>query len=197
MLKELKEKVNKIKLESQAVSESIESKIISSVETASKALFSMCSVIIAFSIVINFKLFVIKFVAEITFAALLISKKGRTAMVGLAGSIGIIGIALVLWSTMTFLAGFAQGFWSLLMLVSFAITVPQTLYGPAANALIASRHIETRTVAMSLHQSAFYIGWFASGSVAALALSLFGSWRSAYILFGVLGFVMGVLFLRT
>lgn len=107
----------------------------------------------------------------------------------------IIGIALVLWSTMTFLAGFAQGFWSLLMLVSFAITVPQTLYGPAANALIASRHIETRTVAMSLHQSAFYIGWFASGSVAALALSLFGSWRSAYILFGVLGFVMGVLFL--
>lgn len=44
--------INKIKLESQVMSESIESKIISSVEAASKALFSMCSVIIAFSIVI-------------------------------------------------------------------------------------------------------------------------------------------------
>ena len=107
----------------------------------------------------------------------------------------IIGIALVLWSLMTFLAGFATGFWSLFVVVSFAITLPQTLYGPAANALIASRHVQTRTVALSFHQSAFYIGWFASGSAVALALSYFHSWRSAYIIFGALGLLMGVAFL--
>ena len=124
------------------------------------------------------------------------------AIVPFAGLVGdrfdrrkVIGIALVSWSAMTALAGFAQGFWSLFILVSFAITVPQTLYGPAANALIASRHVETRTVALSLHQAAFYVGWFASGSAAALVLSLFGTWRAAYFVFGAIGLAMGVAFL--
>jgi MFS family permease len=107
----------------------------------------------------------------------------------------VIGAALVAWSLMSVIAGFAQGFWSIFLLVSVAITVPQTLYGPAANALIASRHVETRTVALSFHQAAFYIGWFASGSAAALALSFLGTWRAAYWIFGALGLLMGAWFL--
>ena len=39
----------------------------------------------------------------------------------------IIGFAAVAWSAMTLLAGFASGFWSLLLLVSVAICAPQTL----------------------------------------------------------------------
>jgi MFS family permease len=107
----------------------------------------------------------------------------------------VIGLALISWSLMSLIAGFAQGFWSLFLLISVAITIPQTLYGPAANALIASRHIETRTVALSFHQAAFYIGWFASGSAAALALSLLGTWRAAYWIIGTLGILMGAWFL--
>ena len=124
------------------------------------------------------------------------------AFVPFAGLIGdrfprrkVIGLAAVAWSTMTVLAGFAGGFWSLALLVSFAITVPQTLYGPAANALIAQEHVETRTIALSLHQGAFYTGWFASGGAVALVLSAFGSWRAAYFAFGAIGIAVGTAFL--
>ena len=50
---------------------------------------------------------------------------------GLAGDrfnrVRLIGFAAMAWSAMTFLAGFAGGFWSLLVLVSFAVVVPQTI----------------------------------------------------------------------
>ena len=88
--------------------------------------------------------------------------------------------------------GFAGGFWSLFLLVSFAIVVPQTVYSPTAHALIASLHKETRTVAMSCHQAAYYTGWFVSGAAVAGVLALFGSWRAAFFTFGALGFILGV-----
>ena len=50
----------------------------------------------------------------------------------------LIGIASTLWSLMALLAGSAGGFWSLLLLVSFAMVVPQTFYAPSANVLIAT-----------------------------------------------------------
>ncbi len=107
----------------------------------------------------------------------------------------IIGVAALSWSVMAALAGFAGGFWSLLVLVSVAITLPQTFYGPSANALIAKEHVGTRAVALSIHQAAYYIGWFASGGVAAAALSILGSWRGAYISFGIFGLAIGLAFL--
>lgn len=124
------------------------------------------------------------------------------AVVPFAGFLGdrfsrlkLVGFASILWSVMMVLAGFANGFLSLLLLVSFAVTVPQTFYSPAAVALLASRHKETRTIAMSCHQAAFYAGWFLSGASVALLLGMFGSWRSAYFVFGGLGFILGLVFL--
>ena len=107
----------------------------------------------------------------------------------------IIGVATLLWSSFAVLSGFANSFWSLLILVSVAITVPQTLYGPAANSLIAASHLRTKTLAMSLHQAAYYAGWFASGAIVACVLRLFGSWRVAYLVFGTLGLGLGTVFL--
>lgn len=107
----------------------------------------------------------------------------------------LIGIAAIAWSAMTFLAGFANGFWSLFLTVSVAIVAPQTMYGPAANALLAERHKETRTIALSCHQAAYYVGWFTSGAAVAAVVTLCGSWRGAFFVFGALGFVAGVLFL--
>ena len=56
------------------------------------------------------------------------------ALVPFAGYIGdcfnrvrLIGFASLVWSVMTVLAGFADGFWSLLLVVSVAVTAPQTL----------------------------------------------------------------------
>lgn len=124
------------------------------------------------------------------------------ALVPFAGLVGdrfnrlrVIGCAAIAWSAMMLLAGFAGGFWSLLLLVSFAVTAPQTLYGPSANALIAAYHRETRATALSLHQAAFYTGWFVSGAAVAGLLTIFGTWRAAYFAFGGLGLVIGLVFL--
>lgn len=106
----------------------------------------------------------------------------------------VIGCAVLAWSLMAVCAGLAGGFWSLLAIVSVAITLPQAFYGPSANALIAGEHVETRTIALSIHQSAYYVGWFASGLVVAATLSLFGSWRGAYIAFGAFGLAIGTAF---
>jgi len=107
----------------------------------------------------------------------------------------LIGIASVAWSTMALLAGFANGFWSLFLLVSVAIVVPQTMYGPSANALLAEQHKETRTIALSCHQAAYYVGWFTSGAAVAAVVALFGSWRASFFTFGSLGLVVGMAFL--
>ena len=118
---------------------------------------------------------------------------------GLAGDrfdrVKLIGLAAVSWSAMAVLAGFANGFASLLLLASFALVIPQTLYSPTASALIASVHKETRTVAMSCHQAAFYTGWFVSGASVAALLSAFGTWRAAFLAFGGLGLLLGSAFL--
>jgi len=106
----------------------------------------------------------------------------------------LIGVAVIAWSAMTFLAGFAMGFWSLFALVSVAICAPQTLYGPSANALIAECHDKTRTLAMSCHQAAYYTGWFVSGAAVAGVLACFGSWRWTFRVFGIVGFVLGIAF---
>lgn len=107
----------------------------------------------------------------------------------------IIGVAAVAWSAMTILAGFATGFWSLLLLVSVAICAPQTLYSPTANALVAECHRETRTIALSFHQAAYYTGWFLSGVAVSGVLAFFGSWRWAFFVFGTVGLALGVAFL--
>lgn len=106
----------------------------------------------------------------------------------------LVGIAVIAWSAMTLFAGFANGFWSLFLLASVAIVAPQTMYGPAANALLAERHRETRTIALSCHQAAYYVGWFTSGAAVTAAVAFFGSWRSSFFTFGSIGLAVGVLF---
>lgn len=107
----------------------------------------------------------------------------------------VIGLAAVAWSAMTFLAGFAGGFWSLFALCSVAIVVPQTLYSPCANALIAEHHDSTRTVALSAHQAAYYTGWLLSGVLVASVLALFGSWRWVFFVCGSVGLAVGAVFI--
>ena len=123
------------------------------------------------------------------------------AAVPFAGLVGdrfdkrkVIGVAVLSWSIAAAFAGLACGFWSLLVIVSFAITLPQTLYGPSANAFIAKEHVGTRAIALSIHQAAYYAGWFASGLVVAATLSVVGSWRGAYVAFGALGVAVGFAF---
>ena len=107
----------------------------------------------------------------------------------------LIGWAAILWSAMTFCAGFADCFMTLFLLVSVAVVVPQTLYSPTANALISEHHADTRTLALSCHQAAYYTGWFISGATVAAVLAFCGSWRWTYFIFGGVGMALGAAFL--
>ena len=107
----------------------------------------------------------------------------------------LIGFAAVAWSAMAILAGFAGGFWTLFLFASVALVAPQTMYGPSANALLAECHADTRTVALSCHQAAYYTGWFVSGAAVAGITALFGSWRAAFFVCGAVGLVVGLTFL--
>ena len=107
----------------------------------------------------------------------------------------LIGWAAIFWSVMTFCAGFANSFAVLFLLVSVAVVVPQTLYSPTANALISEYHKETRTLALSCHQAAYYTGWFVSGAAVAAVLAFCDSWRWTYFIFGGIGIILGAAFL--
>ena len=133
------------------------------------------------------------------------------AMAMVAGPIGdrlsrkwLITGSLLFWSLMTVCMGFV-GDWHV-----FGATVPafvvvmffrsiatgggESFYGPSAMALLASHHRETRSVALSIHQSSLYIGLMTSGVLVAWALGFLGTWRHVFMVFGAAGFCLGVFF---
>lgn len=123
------------------------------------------------------------------------------AVVPFAGMLGdrfsrthIIAGAIFFWGLFTALTGLAGGLVGLIALRSVSITAAQTFYGPSAYALIADKHKETRSVALSCHQGAMYTGMLCSGVMVAELLKWFGSWRGVYALFGGLTMLVGVAF---
>ena len=124
------------------------------------------------------------------------------AMTVVAGFLGdrlsrkwIITISLIAWSLMTVCMGFIGGFLGALFFRSIATGVGESFYAPSAYALIAVHHKETRSVALSIHQAALYVGLMVSGLVVAAALGWLGSWRNVFVAFGAAGCALGVLFI--
>ena len=107
----------------------------------------------------------------------------------------IITASLIFWSLMTACTGFVGGMCGLIFFRSIATGGGESFYAPSAFALIASHHKDTRSVALSIHQSALYVGLMFSGALVAWALKLFGGWRMVFFLFGGLGFLLGIAFI--
>ncbi len=107
----------------------------------------------------------------------------------------IITASLLFWSLMTACTGLVGGMCGLVFFRSIATGGGESFYSPSAMALIASHHRETRSIALSIHQSALYIGLMFSGALVAWALHLFGGWRPVFFTFGGLGFLLGVAFI--
>ena len=107
----------------------------------------------------------------------------------------IITISLLFWSLMTACTGFVGGICGLIFFRSIATGGGESFYAPSAFALIAAHHKDTRSVALSIHQSALYIGLMFSGALVAWALKLFGGWRMGFVAFGGLGVLLGVAFI--
>ncbi len=120
------------------------------------------------------------------------------AMMPVAGYVGdscnrkwvIIG-ALICWSAATLCTGFAGGVIGLILLRSVATGGAEAFYTPSAYPLIASYHQQTRTLAMSIHQTTLYIAMMTSGLVAGYIGQKLG-WRAAFTIFGGAGLVLGV-----
>ena len=124
------------------------------------------------------------------------------AMTVVAGFLGdrfsrkwIITLSLIAWSLMTICMGFIGGFVGALFFRSIATGVGESFYAPSAYALIAVHHRETRSVALSIHQAALYVGLMVSGLMVAWALGFLGTWRNVFIAFGVAGCALGVIFI--
>ncbi|MBQ6338821.1 MAG: MFS transporter [Kiritimatiellae bacterium] len=126
--------------------------------------------------------------------------------------------SLIFWSLMTVCMGFVGNFQVLGIAISAYACVMffrsiatgggESFYAPSAYALIAVHHKETRSVALSIHQAALYIGLMTSGALVAWILhglqgsswvtahfGELGYWRPVFIIFGALGFFLGVGFI--
>ena len=124
------------------------------------------------------------------------------AMTVVAGFVGdrcsrkwLITFSLIAWSLMTVCMGFIGGFWGALFFRSIATGVGESFYAPSAYALIAVHHKKTRSLALSIHQAALYVGLMVSGLVVAWMLGFLESWRSVFIAFGAAGCLLGIIFI--
>jgi len=109
----------------------------------------------------------------------------------------IIVISLFIWSGATLCTGFSTGVLALIFLRSIATGGGEAFYSPSANSAICESHgVHTRATAISIHQTALYVGIISSGFLAGALAELYG-WRETFYLFGGFGILLGiVLFFR-
>lgn len=98
---------------------------------------------------------------------------------------------LIFWSAITLATALSTEYWHLVLFRALE-GLGEAFYFPAAMSVVADYHgPETRSRAMSIHQSSVYAGTIAGGTVAGVMGQEYG-WRSGFYLFGVLGIVLGV-----
>ena len=97
---------------------------------------------------------------------------------------------LIFWSLITLATALATRYWHLVVFRALE-GLGEAFYFPASMSLISSWHgKETRSRAMSWHQSSVYAGTIAGGTAAGYLAERFG-WRSGFYLFGSLGVMLG------
>ena len=97
----------------------------------------------------------------------------------------VIVIGTLLFSTSVFFTGFAESMLMLFILYGFMNGIGQCMVPGAASSLIAQFHTETRSTALSIYQSALYVGVLMSSVVAGwLGGASAGGWRISFWAFG-------------
>jgi MFS family permease len=119
-------------------------------------------------------------------------------LVPVAGYIGdlysrkwIVTISIIFWSVATMFTGLGSSVLMLVLMRSVATGGGEAFFGPANYTLLASYHKDTRSLAMSIHQTSYYIGIILSGFVAGYIGEHYG-WRSAFYVFGAVGVLHGI-----
>ncbi len=99
----------------------------------------------------------------------------------------IIIFSVALFSTATMLTGLANTVILMVLFRSVATGMGEAMFGPTYPAIIAEYHgPETRARAMSLHQTAYYIGVIVSGFLAGFIADKLG-WQYSFLIFGAAG----------
>jgi len=104
----------------------------------------------------------------------------------------VILAGLIFWSLITVATALSTKYWHL---VAFRALegLGEAFYFPASMSLISAWHTrETRSRAMSWHQSSVYAGTITGGAVAGYLAQHYG-WRLGFYVFGTLGVVLGIL----
>jgi MFS family permease len=100
--------------------------------------------------------------------------------------------ALIFWSIATAATALTHNYAQLVVCRALG-GLGEAFYFPAAMSLIADYHAPaTRSRAMSLHQSAVYIGTIAGAAVSGFVGQYYG-WRSSFTLFGAAGILLGLI----
>ena len=103
----------------------------------------------------------------------------------------VVFFSLLIWSIGTVMSGLTTGLVGLIAFRSIATGGGEAFYFPSANSLIGQHHQKTRALAMSIHQTALYVGIIASGLVAGWMGKHFG-WRSPFVVFGGIGVALAL-----
>ena len=101
-------------------------------------------------------------------------------------------ISILFWSVATMFTGLATSFMWLVLLRSVATGGGEAFFGPANYSLLGQYHTDTRARAMSIHQTAYYIGVILAGWLAGLIADHLG-WKYSFIIFGAAGIVWGAI----
>ena len=101
-------------------------------------------------------------------------------------------IAILFWSVATMFTGLATGVIMLILMRSVATGGGEAFFGPANYSLLGQYHKETRARAMSIHQTAYYIGVILAGWLAGLIADKLG-WQYSFIIFGAVGVIWGII----
>lgn len=104
----------------------------------------------------------------------------------------VVTISVLLFSVATMFTGMAGTFFMLVALRSIATGGGEALFGPSNYSILAQYHTDTRARAMSIHQTAYYIGVILAGWLAGLIADKVG-WEYSFLVFGGFGLIWGIL----
>jgi MFS family permease len=98
---------------------------------------------------------------------------------------------LIFWSLATACTALSRNYAELVFFRALG-GLGEAFYFPASMSLISDYHaVDTRSRAMSIHQSSVYIGSIAGGALSGLVGQRYDDWRPAFLLFGALGILLG------
>ena len=106
----------------------------------------------------------------------------------------ILFASIAIFSLGTLFTGMAGGVFLLVFFRSLATGAGEAFYFPAATSLLGQFHHKTRAMALSIHQTALYIGIVASGFISGYIGQHYG-WRMSFYTFGFFGVICALVVL--